>query len=253
MNNNTKPTPIAPHPVLQDYYSDMSERRDRVDHMFDASAEHYDWITDVMSFGSGRWYRRQALVRAGVSEGQQVLDVGAGTGVVSWLAQDLVGDDGLVVALDPSKGMLAEARKLGVKHTTQGLGEKLPFPDNTFDHLTMGYALRHVADLNTAFSEYLRVLKPGGKILLLEISRPKGKLMTFLMRIYLKGIVPNLARIFRRSNDTKMLMRYYWDTIEQCVPPDTILQALSEAGAENAQRHVVLGIFSEYSGTKPNA
>lgn len=253
MNNNTKPTPIAPHPVLQDYYSDMSERRDRVDHMFDASAEHYDWITDVMSFGSGRWYRRQALVRAGVSEGQQVLDVGAGTGVVSWLAQDLVGDDGLVVALDPSKGMLAEARKLGVKHTTQGLGEKLPFPDNTFDYLTMGYALRHVADLNTAFSEYLRVLKPGGKILLLEISRPKGKLMTFLMRIYLKGIVPNLARIFRRSNDTKMLMRYYWDTIEQCVPPDTILQALSEAGAENAQRHVVLGIFSEYSGTKPNA
>ncbi len=104
-----------------------------------------------------------------------------------------------------------------------------------------------------AFSEYLRVLKPGGKILLLEISRPKGRLMTTLLRIYLKGIVPNLARIFRRSSDTKTLMRYYWDTIEQCVPPETICQALSDAGADNAHRHIVMGIFSEYTGTKPTA
>jgi demethylmenaquinone methyltransferase/2-methoxy-6-polyprenyl-1,4-benzoquinol methylase len=242
---------IAPHPVLQDYYGKEEDRRSRVDDMFDSSAEHYDWITDVMSFGSGRWYRKQVLLRTGVKSGDKVLDVGAGTGVVSWLAQQIVGETGLVVALDPSKGMLTQAVKLGVKHTTQGLGEALPFEDNTFDYVTMGYALRHVADLGAAFSEYQRVLKPGGKILLLEITRPEGKFAIALLKFYLKGIIPNLAKIFRRSADTKVLMRYYWDTIEQCVPPATIVKALEKTGLLDSKRAIVMGVFSEYTGTKP--
>lgn len=242
---------IAPHPVLQDYYGKEEDRRNRVDDMFDSSAEHYDWITDVMSFGSGRMYRRQALQRAGLKTGDKVLDVGAGTGVVSWLAQEIVGEEGLVVALDPSKGMLGQAVKLGVHHASQGLGEALPFADNTFDYLTMGFALRHVADLGAAFSEYQRVLKPGGKILLLEITRPEGKLATVFLKFYLKIVIPNLAKIFRRSADSKVLMRYYWDTIEQCVPPATIVEALKTTGLEQSKRAVVLGIFSEYTGIKP--
>jgi demethylmenaquinone methyltransferase / 2-methoxy-6-polyprenyl-1,4-benzoquinol methylase len=241
---------LAPHPVLEEYYETAQDRRHKVDDMFDSSAEHYDWITDVMSFGSGRMYRRQALMRAGLKTGDRVLDVGAGTGVVSWLAQQIVGEEGLVVALDPSKGMLSQATKLGVTHASQGLGEALPFADNTFDYLTMGFALRHVADLGTAFSEYQRVLKPGGKILLLEITRPEGKIATLFLKFYLKIIIPNLAKIFRRSADSKVLMRYYWDTIEQCVPPDTIVNALKATGLEQSQRAVVLGIFSEYTGVK---
>jgi demethylmenaquinone methyltransferase/2-methoxy-6-polyprenyl-1,4-benzoquinol methylase len=251
MNTATKPK-TPPHPVLDDYYEAESKRRAVVDHMFDSSAEHYDWITDIMSFGSGRWYRRQALLKNGLKSGDKILDVGAGTGVISWLAQEIVGDDGHVVALDPSKGMLGEAKKLGVKHATQGLGEALPFPDNTFDFLTMGYALRHVSDLEKAFTEYKRVLKPNGKLLLLEISRPESKLSTLLLKIYLKGIVPNIARVGRRNEDIKTLMRYYWDTIEQCVAPPTIVNALTNVGLENSHRNIVMGIFSEYTATKPS-
>lgn len=243
--------PVAPHPVLQEYYEDPSQRRAKVDQMFDSSAAHYDWITNMMSFGSGRWYRRDALLRAGVKEGHKVLDVGAGTGVVSLLSQAIVGANGLVVALDPSKGMLSEAIKSGVELASQGLGESLPFEDNTFDFVTMGYALRHVADLRGAFDEYKRVLKPGGKILLLEITRPEGKIKIALLKFYLKFIIPNISKVFRKSADSKVLMRYYWDTIEQCVPPQTIINALKDSGLAQCNRAIALGIFSEYTGVKP--
>lgn len=242
---------IAPHPVLSEYYESEPDRRSRVDQMFDSSASHYDWINSVMSFGSGEWYRRRTLKAAGLQAGMKMLDVGAGTGVVSFLGQEIVGETGLVVALDPSKGMLGEARARGVKLASQGLGEALPFEDNTFDIVTMGYALRHVADLGRAFTEYLRVLKPGGRILVLEISKPRSGLGTSVLKLYMKGIVPLLTRIFRSSADAQELMRYYWDTIEYCVPPEVIIEALAQAGAEGADRRVMMGIFSEYAGLKP--
>ena len=93
--------PLPPHPVLHEYYKDAEQRREKVDHLFDAVASDYDWITSVLSLGSGRLYRHQALRRAGCTTGQKVLDVGAGTGIISLLAQDIVGSEGQVVALDP--------------------------------------------------------------------------------------------------------------------------------------------------------
>ena len=237
---------ISPHPVLDEYYATAEDRRSTVDDLFNTTAHQYDSITDIMSFGSGRWYRNQALQRVGLKAGQSLLDVGAGTGVISALAQEIVGAEGKVVALDPSHGMLGEARGRGVEKCCLGLGEALPFADHTFDVLTMGYALRHVADLTRAFQEYRRVLKPGGQVLLLEITRPGSSVGRAALKFYMKGIVPNIARL--RSVETKKLMRYYWDTIDACVPPETIVQAMQDAGFSTAKRHVVMGIFSEYSG-----
>lgn len=245
------PAPVAPHPVLKDYYADEAARKQRVNALFDASARHYDWITSMMSFGSGRWYRRDALLRHGLKPGMQVLDVGAGTGVMSLIAQETVGATGEVIALDPSEGMLEVARASGVKKTITGRGENLPFEANRFDLLTMGYALRHVADLVQTFSEYRRVLKPEGSVLLLEITRPQGRGPGYwLLRFYMKWVIPLITRLFRRSADAQELMRYYWDTIEHCVPPATILAALEAAGLHAVKRRVVMGIFSEYSATK---
>lgn len=242
---------VAPHPVLSEYYHSEADRRQRVDSLFDSSAEHYDWINSVMSFGSGQHYRQRALTKLGFEPGMMVLDAGAGTGVVSWLEQAMVGESGLVVALDPSKGMLGQARKRGVKRTVQGLGESLPFADNQFDRVTMSYALRHVADLHSLFSEYLRVLKPGGKLLILEITKPESRLGSCLLNGYMKGIVPTLTRLFRRSIEAQTLMRYYWDTIEQCVPPVTIIDTIEQAGFVQSRREVTFGTFSEYIATKP--
>jgi demethylmenaquinone methyltransferase/2-methoxy-6-polyprenyl-1,4-benzoquinol methylase len=241
---------VKPHPVLTEYYSDEESRRQRVDQMFDDSAPYYDRINNIMSFGSGRWYRRMALQRAGLKEGDRVCDVGAGTGVVSLLAQEIVGNDGYVIAVDPSQGMLDVARAGGVKNTYKGLGEELPFSDNEFDMVTMGYALRHVSDLKTLFREYQRVLKPGGKILLLEITRPENAFAKLLLKLYLKGYVPTVTRLLLGSAEAQELMKYYWDTIENCVPPETILQVMRDIHLAEVKRHVVQGIFSEYTAIK---
>lgn len=241
----------VPHPVLDKYYDGADAREQKVQQMFDDSAGHYDWITNVMSFGSGRWYRKQALMRAGLAEGMRQVDVGAGTGVVSLVGQDIVGEQGEVVAVDPSPGMLAVAKESGVKQTLEGKGEDLPVESNYFDLLSMGYALRHVADLDAAFAEYFRVLKPGGKVCLLEITRPENRMRYWMVKVYLKYLVPGITRIFRRSRKAQELMSYYWDTINTCVPPKAIMEALAGAGFEKVDRYVEFGIFSEYRAVKP--
>jgi demethylmenaquinone methyltransferase/2-methoxy-6-polyprenyl-1,4-benzoquinol methylase len=240
----------APHPTLTHWYADESGRLARVRRWFDSSASDYDRINALMSFGTGVWYRRSALLRLGLTPGARLLDVGSGTGVIAAAAQKLVGDAGLVVALDPSTGMLREARARGVLRIVPGRGERLPFADASFDALTMGYALRHVDDLDGALREYARVLRPGGRVLLLEITRPAGAFGLSLLRFYMRRLIPALTRLFQRGQDSDELMRYYWDTIEHCVPPQRILQALVDAGFSDTGRQVEFGMFSAYSGSR---
>ena len=244
---------LAPHPTLPRYYGAPDERQQRVNAMFDASAKHYDRVTQLMSFGSGDWYRTQAMLRVGVRAGQAVLDVGSGTGALALAAQNIVGPEGLVLAVDPSEGMLECARAAGVRQVLRAGGEALPLASNSFDWVLMGYALRHVPDLRATFAEYLRVLRPGGRMLLLEWTKPTSAMGASAVRLYLKHVVPAMARVVTGSGAVHELMQYYWDTIEQCVPPSTIVAALSEAGFANAGSHRVMGMFIEYTGEKPRA
>lgn len=237
---------LPPHPPLRRYYSGEAEHRRRIDGWFDGAAADYDWITQVMSFGFGHWYRRRVLLRAGLGRGMSVLDLGCGTGVLAAHAQRLVGAAGRVAALDPSLGMLRQATRRGVRLPLRGLAETLPFPAERFDLLSMGYALRHVADLRATFGEFRRVLRPGGKLLLLEITPPSSRAAFRLVKLYLAGVVPLLARL-RGGRGAQVLMEYYWETIERCVPPAVILAALAEAGFVDATRRVEQGVLSEYS------
>jgi demethylmenaquinone methyltransferase/2-methoxy-6-polyprenyl-1,4-benzoquinol methylase len=239
--------PIRPHPLLHDYYGSEGERRRRVVAWFDESAPDYDWVNQAISFGSGVRYRREALVRAGLAAGMSALDVACGTGVLAAHAQEITGRDGLAVGLDPSAGMLRQAAVRGVRRRVIGVAEALPFPDGRFDLLSMGYALRHVADLRATFQEYRRVLKPGGRVLILEITPPASRLRFGLLKLYLGRLVPLMARLGRGGRTSQVLMRYYWETIERCVPPAVILGALEGAGFRNVERSVQMGILSEYT------
>lgn len=242
----------APHPILRRYYRTEAERQAYLASSFDETAAHYDRINDWMSFGTDRWYRRRALLRAGLRPGMRFADIGCGTGLVSQIARDIVGPEGWVVSIDPSAGMLGEAMARGrVAWPLRGKAEHLPLGDGSVDFLCMAFALRHVVDLDVAFREYLRVLKPGGRLLLLEITPPRRGFLRALLKAYLRYVIPILTRFFTRSRAATALYEYCWDTFDQCVPPESVLEALARVGLASPERFVSARIFSEYTAEKP--
>ncbi len=242
--------PIATHPTLRTYYPDDDHRQQFVNDLFDQASSHYERVERVLSLGSGPWYRGEVLRKAGLREGMQLLDVASGTGLVAATARQIVGPSGLVLGVDPSRGMLLVAREKVDADFVQAVGEAIPLKSGSFDFLTMGYALRHLSDLRPAFGEYVRVLKDGGRLVIMELTVPRSRVMAGLLRAYMGSVMPLLVRWGTHSRDAERMMRYYWDTTASCVSPETILDALRAAGFRDVRRDLQFGIFSEYHATK---
>ncbi len=241
---------MLPHPPLTEHYPTLAAKPAFVNRLFDAGAKHYDGVVDWGFLCSGSYYRRWVQRRHGLKPGLRVLDVACGTGLVAVEAARILGGAENITCLDPSEGMLAEARKKLAATFVLGRAEEMPFPAESFDFLTMGYALRHVTSLEETFREYHRVLRPGGKVLILEVTKPSGRLGRALFHLYFGRIYPALTQLFTRSREARDMMKYYWETMDVCVPPEVVLQALQAAGFREVQRLPMLGLFSEYSAVR---
>ena len=239
-------TPLAPHPPLRDFYGDAARRERWVRNLFDDTAPWYDTAIGFLSFGSGQWYRRDALRRAGLQAGDRVLDIATGTGVVARAAAAITPH---IVGLDPSIGMLRAAPAALTR--VQAASEALPFDGAAFDFITIGFALRHFADLHAVFTECRRVLRPGGRMLILEITAPQSRVARALLGAYMGGVVPAVMTAVTLRPSVGKLMRYYWATTRDCVRPAAIVDALRGAGFDDVARGVSLSIFSEYSARLP--
>ncbi len=246
----TPETVHAPHVPLTEYYQTEQERQAYLRQIFDNTAADYDRIESLLALGTGSRYRREALMRAGLKAGMKVLDVGVGTGLLAAQACRLVGDPALVTGVDPSPGMMAASKLPKSMVLLEGRAESLPFPDNHFDFLSMGYALRHISDLGVAFAEFERVLKPGGRLCLLEITQAQSRFGRWLLKSYMRGVIPLLSRFVSKQKDTTTIWRYFWDSIEACVPPEQVLATLNAAGLTQVKRHLEIGVFSEYQAVK---
>src|SRR5580658_5482079 len=193
---------------MKEYYSREADRRGWVGGLFDRTAGDYDRVERAMAFGTGSRYRRRALRRAGLSPGMSVIDVGVGTGLVAREAAHLVGDASRVTGVDPSSGMVEQAKVPAGVRLMAGSAEAIPLPSGCADFVSMGYALRHLSDLALAFREFWRVLRPGGIICVLEITQPEGTMGRALLKAYMRGIIPMFAHLFARHPETPKLMRF---------------------------------------------
>ena len=249
-NAPADPPVHPPHPVLPQYYDRADQREGFVRDIFDRTAGDYERIERIVGLGRGSRYRREALLRAGLKPGMRVLDVATGTGLVIREALAILGDTPAVVGLDRSGEMMRSGLKASVIPLVQGNAERLPFADAQFDFISLGFALRHVSDLRSVFGEFRRVLRPGGIVCLLEITPPDHPWQRNLLKFYLKRVVPLLSRAMARNAETPQLFRYFWDTIEACVPPAQVLEALELVGLTAARRHVEVRVFSEYTARR---
>lgn len=218
--------------------------------LFNNTAPFYDTVNRIFSLGSGGWYRRRCLRRAGLKPGLKVLDVAIGTGLIAESALEIVGPGGTVIGLDLSEAMLAEARRKLDIPLIQGVAEALPIASESIDFVVMGYAIRHIADLETCFGEFRRVLKRGGTLLLLEVSSPARAVYKTTLAQYLGRGVPRLSQWVTRQPKVRSLMNYHWETMESCIAPSVIKSALGISGFENLVCEGWFDLFRSYAAQK---
>jgi demethylmenaquinone methyltransferase / 2-methoxy-6-polyprenyl-1,4-benzoquinol methylase len=240
----------SPIPMMPAYFSNDAEKNRFLTGMFDSAAPDYDRMERMLGLGSGSWYRRQALQRAGLGPNMSVVDVAVGTGLVAREAARIVGDPTRIVGVDPSAGMLQNAKVPNGVRLVEGKAEAIPFPDQSFEFLSMGYALRHISSLALAFQEFHRVLKPGARLCILEITPPQSRLGKALLKAYMRTVIVSVGLLFNRSGNTAKLWRYYWDSIEACVPGESVVATLQHCGFDDVRRQVHQGIFSEFQATR---
>jgi demethylmenaquinone methyltransferase / 2-methoxy-6-polyprenyl-1,4-benzoquinol methylase len=222
----------------------VGEKRARVAGVFDSVASKYDLMNDLMSFGVHRLWKRFVIDLAGVRAGEKVLDVAGGTGDLSREFARHVGPRGLVVLSDINAAMLAEGRRRladrGVVNLpiVQANAECLPFAEGTFDCITIGFGLRNVTDKDKALRSMCRALKPGGRLLVLEFSKPVSEGLSKIYDQYSFKLLPLMWRLV--AND-EASYRYLAESIRMHPDQATLKSMMEAAGLGRTQVYNLTG------------
>jgi demethylmenaquinone methyltransferase/2-methoxy-6-polyprenyl-1,4-benzoquinol methylase len=214
----------------------VGEKQDRVRAVFDSVATRYDLMNDLMSMGIHRLWKRRAVEMAGVRRGQRVLDLAAGTGDLAEKFSKIVGPDGEVVMSDINEAMLNEGRSRLVDAGVVGNleyaianAEVLPFASDSFDCVTIGFGLRNVTHKQFALDEMFRVLRPGGRALVLEFSHPTIAPLARAYDLYSFSVLPVMGKFVAGDSDS---YRYLAESIRMHPDQETLLSMMEQAGLE---------------------
>lgn len=234
-----------------------SEKEKAVQKMFSSIASFYDLNNSLLSFGLHHRWKRQALQTARLRPGDRVADIGAGTADLSILAADAVGEKGGVAAVDLNEPMLRIGRRKlagsgsGRAICTLGNAEALPLPDRSFDAVLTGFCMRNVSDLDLALREIVRILKPGGRIVCLEFSRPERPAFRRLYDFYSFTLLPKIGAWV--SKDQTGVYQYLPDSIRKFPDQTALCRKLESVGLKEVCYHnVTAGIVAIHTGIKEN-
>ena len=221
------------------------DKQEKVAEVFHSVAGKYDVMNDLMSFGIHRLWKRFTVEKAAVKPRQKVLDLAGGTGDLAYRFSRQVGDEGMVILSDINASMLNIGREkltdkgcIGNLHYVQANAEVLPFNDNHFDCLTIAFGLRNVTDKAKALASMCRVLKPGGKLLVLEFSKP---LLPFLSRVYDQysfKILPLMGQLIAQDADS---YRYLAESIRKHPDQESLKAMMLKAGFDQVEYHNLSG------------
>ncbi len=235
----TAPSP----PPSWDELPQGEEKRQVVRQMFDAIAPRYDVMNKAMTFGLDSYWRRRALGLARLRPGGRVLDLACGTGDFARL---LAGRPMSPIGLDYSAGMLAAAQA-GSAPLCQADAARLPFADGTFDGVVSGFALRNFSDLEATFAELGRILRPGGRVALLDVAEPRLPVVRQLHGLWFNTVVPRLG-VF--SSDPQAY-GYLPRSVAYLPAPRELLELLERAGITSTRHHLLsAGVVQVLTGTR---
>lgn len=233
----------------------VKDKAARVAQVFDSVAGKYDLMNDLMSFGIHRLWKRITVHLAGLRRGSRVLDLAGGTGDLAARMADRVGPEGHVLLVDINLNMLEEGRNrlidrglAGNLDYVQADAERLPFPDNSFDCITIAFGLRNVTDKARALSSMCRVLKPGGQVLILEFSHPTLPGLQPLYDLYSFKILPLMGKLVAKDAAS---YRYLAESIRMHPDQETLRQMMKRAGLERCEYfNMTGGIVALHRGYK---
>ncbi len=233
-----------------------AEKAGRVADVFHSVAPKYDLMNDLMSAGVHRLWKQATIESSGVRPGHSVLDIAGGTGDLALKFARLVGQDGRVILADINASMLAIGRDrlldkgiAGNLFVAQADAETLPFADNTFHCISIAFGLRNVTDKARALAEMHRVLKPGGRLLVLEFSKPVSPALAKLYDAYSFHLLPKIGELVTKDADS---YRYLAESIRKHPDQETLLQMLCDAGLERCDyQNMTGGIVALHRGIKP--
>lgn len=234
----------------------VKEKAERVAGVFHSVAGKYDLMNDLMSGGVHRLWKRFTIEVSAVRPGHKVLDIAGGTGDLAYQFSKLVGDQGQVVLSDINSSMLNVGRDRlldrGVNSNVQYAqldAQYLPFADDTFDCVTIAFGLRNVTDKDLALRSILRVLKPGGRLLVLEFSKPQNSLLEKAYDQYSFKLLPFMGKLITNDADS---YRYLAESIRMHPDQDTLKSMMDAAGFANSEYYNMTGgIVALHKGIKP--
>jgi demethylmenaquinone methyltransferase/2-methoxy-6-polyprenyl-1,4-benzoquinol methylase len=231
------------------------EKVTRVAEVFHSVASKYDVMNDLMSMGIHRIWKRITIEKSGVRRGHSVLDLAGGTGDLTAKFSKMVGESGQVILADINDSMLKVGRSrlldkgyAGNIDYVQANAECLPFPDNSFDCITIAFGLRNVTDKDAALASMYRVLKPGGRLLVLEFSKPVAPGLSPIYDFYSFNLLPVMGKII--ANDSESY-RYLAESIRMHPDQETLKDMMGNAGFERCDYdNLTGGIVALHRGFK---